>query len=328
MVFNNTNSEELVGKVANFELEGRYLLSNHMTIIRVVQSGVVDPFWLSKYLLLLWQQGVFRALCRRHVNQASVSMERMKPVAIWLPSLAEQRAIAQVLRVVQQAKEATERVVVAARQLKQSLLRHLFTYGPVPCDRADRVTLKETEVGAIPEHWEVVRLAEVTQLYSGGTPSKQRPDFWNGAIPWASPKDLKKPRLSDVEDHISPAGLADGSRLAPAGAVFIVVRGMILSRDVPVALAQVPMAFNQDMKAIVSGPRLNSEYLLNALTAYKGALVHEIGSAAHGTKRIGTSAIENFLLPLPPIKKQEQIAAMLLTVDGKNSTRISSESGR
>jgi type I restriction enzyme S subunit len=196
-------------------------------------------------------------------------------------------------------------------------MRHLFTYGPVPFDQADRVPLKEAEVGPVPEQWEVVRLAEVAELSSGGTPSKQRPDFWAGSIPWASPKDLKRPRLHDVEDHISQAGLEAGSRLAPAGAVFIVVRGMILSRDVPVALAMVPMAFNQDMKAIVSGPRLHSEYLLNALTAYKWSLFHEIGSAAHGTRRISTSAIEKFLVPLPPLSEQERIAATLLTVDEK-----------
>jgi type I restriction enzyme S subunit len=282
----------------------------------VSPSPSVDSSFCAWQLLTPRVQAYFRSN-RDRSAQPHLNRQQLESAKLFLPPLPEQRAIAHVLRTVQQAKEATEQVIAAARQLKQSLMRHLFTYGPVPFDQADRVPLKETEIGPVPEHWEVVRLAEVAELYSGGTPSKQRPDFWAGSIPWASPKDLKRPRLTDVEDHITHAGLEDGSRLAPAGAVFIVVRGMILSRDVPVALATVPMAFNQDMKALVSGPRLHSEYLLNALAACKRSLFPEIGSAAHGTKRISTSAIENFLLPLPPPCEQQRIAGILLTVDEK-----------
>lgn len=131
-------------------------------------------------------------------------------------------------------------------------MRHLFTYGPVPVDTADKVPLKETEVGAIPEHWQIARLGQVAILSSGGTPSKLRPEWWNGPVPWASPKDLKRLRLYDVSDHISEEAARAGSRVAPAKSIFLAVRGMALAKDVPIAMALVPMAFNQDMKAIVA----------------------------------------------------------------------------
>jgi type I restriction enzyme S subunit len=78
-----------------------------------------------------------------------------------LPPLQEQRTIARFLRTVQRARETTEKVIAEARQLKQSLMQHLFTYGPVPFNQADHVPLRKTEVGDVPEGWLVLPLGEV-----------------------------------------------------------------------------------------------------------------------------------------------------------------------
>ncbi len=74
--------------------------------------------------------------------------------------------------------------------------------------------------------WRVVRLDTVADFLSGATPSKARPDYWGGHIPWVSAKDMKERRLHDAEDHITPVGLENGSRTAPAGATLVLTRGM------------------------------------------------------------------------------------------------------
>jgi type I restriction enzyme S subunit len=228
-----------------------------------------------------------------------------------VPPLPEQKKIAHLLSTVQRAIEAQESIIQTTTELKKALMHKLFTEGV----RGEKQ--KETEIGLVPESWEVVSLSDVCRFQSGGTPSKQNPEFWQGTIPWVSPKDMKRPRLADVTDHISQEALESGSKLAPAGSVFVVVRGMILAKTVPVALAEVPMAINQDMKAIVPGPRLRSDFLLYALETFRDNLFKKVGRSGHGTATLMGHEVAAFKIPLPDLQPQEEIASAIENIDLK-----------
>ncbi len=134
-------------------------------------------------------------------NLPRTSWSALCEFVVALPALHEQRSIAHVLRTVQQAKEATERIVAAARQLKQSLLRRLFTYGPTPLDQAGRVALKETEVGPIPEHWRMALIGDVAAAVgSGVTPRGGAKTYLAEGVPLIRSQNVLMNRLelSDV----------------------------------------------------------------------------------------------------------------------------------
>ena len=128
---------------------------------------------------------------------------------------------------------------------------------------------------------------------------------------------MKRPRLDNVTDHISQEALEGGSKLAPAGSVFVVMRGMILAKTVPVALAEVPMAINQDMKAIVPGPKLRSDFLLYALETLRGNLFKKVGRSGHGTCTLMSHEIAAFKIPLPDFETQEEIASAIQNLERK-----------
>jgi type I restriction enzyme S subunit len=89
-------------------------------------------------------------------------------------------------------------------------------------------------------------------VVGGGTPSKANPEFWKGAIPWVSPKDMKTLKIHDSEDHISEGALAaSATRQIPRGSVLVVARSGILAHTLPVAVSMREVTVNQDIKAIV-----------------------------------------------------------------------------
>lgn len=166
-----------------------------------------------------------------------------------------------------------------------------------------------------PSDWSSERLGKVGFWLSGGTPSMANPDYWGGQIPWVSPKDMKRSRLWDAVDHVTPRALGNGTRLAPAQALLLVVRGMILAHTCPVARAELPLAFNQDIKALVPRDHVDSDYLLWWLTANEAVLLGITTESTHGTKRMPTDALYAVEIELPPLPEQRAIATALSDVD-------------
>ncbi|MBF6592127.1 MAG: restriction endonuclease subunit S, partial [Ktedonobacterales bacterium] len=130
VLFNNTNSTELVGKSALFlGFPEPVVFSNHFTRLRV-REDVLLPGYLASWLVSQWQARVFENLCNRWIGQSAVKNDKLLALAIPLPPLAEQRRIAAILRerlaAVDRARAAAEAQLAAARALPAAELRAVF----------------------------------------------------------------------------------------------------------------------------------------------------------------------------------------------------------
>ena len=181
----------------------------------------------------------------------------------------------------------------------------------------DHCVLRAAAVRSDREAWRTTRLGSVVSFQSGGTPSKNKPEYWGGSIPWVSAKDMKHLRLSDTQDHITPEGAANGTRIVPKGTVLLLARGMTLLNTVPICVVDREMAFNQDVKALQPGPEILSEYLPYLILSNADRLRSLVDLAGHGTGRLNSDELKALPVHLPPADQQRAVAELLGALDDK-----------
>ncbi|MBY3414845.1 type I restriction endonuclease subunit S [Rhizobium laguerreae] len=162
----------------------------------------------------------------------------------------------------------------------------------------------------IPLNWQCLPLGALGELRGGGTPSKTRSDYWDGLLPWVSPKDMKQDYLSDAQLHVSESALTSSAiKLIPASSILFVVRGMILAHSFPVGIAKADLTINQDMKAIILHVPAMNEYLLRALKGLKREMLMRVERSSHGTCRLDSKNYARLPVPIPPLAEQHRIVA-------------------
>jgi len=130
VLFNNTNSTELVGKSAIFkEYQEPVVYSNHFTRIRTKKNWL-EPNYLSSWLILQWENKVFEKLCNRWIGQSAVKNDKLLSLEIPLPPISEQKRVAEILNeqmhAIEKARKATEVQLEAAKTLPAAYLRAVF----------------------------------------------------------------------------------------------------------------------------------------------------------------------------------------------------------
>lgn len=257
--------------------------------------------------------------------QPSLNRNFIHPLPVYVPPVSEQRAIASILGALDDKIELNRRMNETLEAMARALFKSWFVdFDPVRAKAEARQPsgidaetaklfpseLVESDLGPIPHGWRARPLSEWVDALSGGTPSKANASYWNGPIPWISPKVMTSLHADDAEAFVTEAAIGNGTRTAPAGSTLVMVRGMGLHEEVRVSQARAAVTFNQDVKALVP-KNIEPSLLLFALLHAKDDLLRRVESSGHGTGRLPSDILLSTPIIMPGMDEQRSMARIL-----------------
>ncbi len=240
-----------------------------------------------------WDEGTNKAVMGKTLNKATLSKFKVK-----IHDVEHQRKIVSVLDKVSSVIEERQQQLAALDDLVKARFVEMF---------GDPISNEKL--------WKTAPLTAVcSKIYGGGTPSKGIPEYFEGSIPWVSPKDMKLDVITDSIDHITEEAITNSTtNLVPAGSVLMVIRSGILKHSLPVAINAVSVAINQDMKAFVPGENITASFLRN----YFKAIEPDILAGVRGVTadNIDFKSFQQREILIPPIYLQRSFEDFYKQID-------------
>ena len=302
MLVSHINSNPQLGRSVIYEGEPEFLLHG-MNLLRMrADTETLGPFFLNLIFRFYRNRGVFITLASRAVGQSSINQSRMKSLIIPRPPLPEQRAIAHILQTIQEAKSTRQREIELERECKATLLDHLFSHGTKGEPR------KETEIGEIPESWEVVQLKEIASLRRENVNPKDSLSLSYVGLEHIDSGESQLKRWGDASEvksaksHFYPDDVLYGKLRAYLDKAIIAEMEGICSTDILVVTA--------NSKTI---PRF-----LVCLLHTHSLMSHAVAtSTGVNHPRTSWNSLGKFTVALPSLPEQRAIAQVFQAIDEK-----------
>jgi type I restriction enzyme S subunit len=306
-----TSEKEDYGFIVKISKTNKKLLLNQ----RVARIDIILADVNHDYILYFLRSRIFLTplyLTAKGMKQANLSTNAIKQLNVVIPPPEEQRKIAWVLSLVQDAIAQQEQLFTLTTELKTALMQKLFTEGT--CDEPQKMT----EIGLIPESWDVQKLGQVVKLKSGGTPRREKLEYWdNGSIPWVKTTEINYSLIQDIEEYITQKGLDNSSaNIFPKGTLLMAMYGQGVTRG-RVGILDIDAATNQACVAITpdSENEISSKFLYYYFT-YHYENLRQLG---HGANQSNLSAtiLKGFTIAFPKPELQIEISDILEKIDIK-----------
>ena len=308
-LFNTRNTPELVGKSAVWKWNDKKIIFNS-NIMRINFIENIDSFFLGYYFSSKRGWNKLKLISTGTTSVGAIYTKDLLKVKVPLPPLEEQKKIADILSTVDKKIAFVEENINATEELKKGLMQKLLTEG------IGHTEFKDSELGRIPESWEVVKLPEITvKITSGGTPSRAKPEYYeNGTVNWIKTGELRDCYIYDSEEKITEEAVANSSaKKFPVDTLLIAMYGATIGRT---AYLKVESSTNQACCAIIFNPeKANTHFYWQYFLFTRETLISK-GCGA-GQPNISQGIIKDLFIPFPPLEEQKQIAEILSTVDNK-----------
>ncbi|MBX6756558.1 restriction endonuclease subunit S [Cupriavidus gilardii] len=284
---------------------------NHLHRLRPIQDDVDARFYVYFLQSAFTQLGIFEGAGNK-TTIPNLSRNRLAALDVPHPPKPEQQSVAQALAKVREAIAVHDKATSTALELKHAVMNDLFTRGL----RGE--PHKETEIGLVPESWELAPIGAHHAVVSGGTPSRGNPAFWSGGtIPWAKTTEVDYCVITETEEHITPLGLeSSAAKMLPAGTLLMAMYGQGITRG-KVAILGIEATCNQACAAITpKDDAVLPRYLYHFLTWRYEA----IRSLAHGGQQqnLNLEIVRDLPVVYPQSKdEQDEIVTILDAIDRK-----------
>lgn len=243
-----------------------------------------------------WSRATNKAVMGLTLNKATLSQ-----IKIPIPSLNRQKAIANILDKIDESITLRKRQLEIFNQLVKSRFLELFG--------------DPNDVSILSLPGEKKSIEDVCDgIYGGGTPSKSHKEYYTGKIPWVTPKDMKTLSIDDSQNHINSEAIENSTaKLIPKRCVLMVIRSGILKHTLPVAINNVEVTINQDMKAFVPSSLITPEYLLYTFKLMEKSILSKVRGVT--ADNIEFSEFRKRRIVVPPIEVQTQFVDFALSID-------------
>ena len=171
------------------------------------------------------------------------------------------------------------------------------------------------------DDWNDYRLRDLCTFHSGGTPSIDNVEYWEGEIPFVSAVAMHNTHIEKTPLTLTEKGLRNGSKQLEAGNLLLLVRGSMLWNKIPICYNDVDVAFNQDVKGIVPNSKTSSLFLLNWIQSHENRIRYMVTGTGIGAGKLDSEDLLALNVKLPSLNEQQKIEKFLYLIDERIETQ-------